>query len=215
MPAIKPLADLLISQIAAGEVVERPASVVKELLENSLDAGARAITVQLAEGGVRQIRVADDGGGIPRDELPLALARHATSKIASLEDLENVASLGFRGEALASIAAVARVSITSRLHGASHAWRIDAASGAIAPAALGGGTVIEVDDLYFNTPARRKFLKREHTEFAHCEEASRRVALAHPAVAFQVQHNGRSVLHLAAGEAARRVTDLFLSLIHI
>ena len=209
MPAIKPLADLLISQIAAGEVVERPASVVKELLENSLDAGARAITVQLAEGGVRQIRVADDGGGIPRDELPLALARHATSKIASLDDLENVASLGFRGEALASIAAVARVSITSRLHGASHAWRIDAASGAIAPAALGGGTVIEVDDLYFNTPARRKFLKREHTEFAHCEEACRRVALAHPAVAFQVQHNGRSVLHLAAGEAARRVTDLF------
>ncbi|MBX3676785.1 MAG: DNA mismatch repair endonuclease MutL [Rhodocyclaceae bacterium] len=209
MPAIQPLPDLLVSQIAAGEVVERPASVVKELLENSLDAGAHDISVQLAEGGVRQIRIADDGGGIPRDELPLALARHATSKIASLEDLENVASLGFRGEALASIASVARVSITSRLRGAPHAWRIDASSGAIAPAALGGGTVIEVDDLYFNTPARRKFLKREHTEFAHCEEACRRVALAHPAVAFQVQHNGRSVLHLAAGDAARRVTDLF------
>ena len=209
MPAIQPLADLLISQIAAGEVVERPASVVKELLENSLDAGARAITVQLAEGGVRQIRIADDGSGIPREELPLALARHATSKIASLEDLENVASLGFRGEALASIASVARVSITSRLRGDPHAWRIDAASEAIAPAALGGGTVIEVDDLYFNTPARRKFLKREHTEFAHCEEACRRIALAHPAVAFQVQHNGRSVLHLAAGDPARRVSDLF------
>ncbi len=208
MPAIKPLPDLLVSQIAAGEVVERPASVVKELLENSLDAGASDIAVHLAEGGVRQIRIADDGGGIPRDELPLALARHATSKIASLEDLENVASLGFRGEALASIASVARVSITSRLRGAPHAWRIDAAGLDIAPAALGGGTVIEVDDLYFNTPARRKFLKREHTEFAHCEEACRRVALAHPAVAFQMQHNGRSVLRLAAGDAARRVADV-------
>lgn len=208
MPAIKPLPDLLVSQIAAGEVVERPASVVKELLENSLDAGACDITVQLAEGGVRQIRIADDGGGIPRDELPLALARHATSKIASLEDLENVASLGFRGEALASIASVARVSITSRLRGTAHAWRIDAAGRDIAPAALAGGTVIEVDDLYFNTPARRKFLKREHTEFAHCEEACRRIALAHPAVAFQVQHNGRSVLRLAAGDAARRVADV-------
>ncbi|MDP1635654.1 MAG: DNA mismatch repair endonuclease MutL, partial [Gallionellaceae bacterium] len=150
----------------------------------------------------------DDGGGIPKEELPLALARHATSKIASLEDLENVASLGFRGEALASIASVARVNVTSRQRGAAHAWRIDAASGAIAPAALGGGTVIEVDDLYFNTPARRKFLKREHTEFAHCEEACRRIALAHPAIAFQIQHNGRSILRLAAGDAARRVADV-------
>ena len=208
MPVIKPLPDLLISQIAAGEVVERPASVVKELLENSIDAGARDISVQLAEGGVRQIRIADDGGGIPKEELPLALARHATSKIASLEDLENVASLGFRGEALASIASVARVNVTSRQRGAAHAWRIDAASLDIAPAALGGGTVIEVDDLYFNTPARRKFLKREHTEFAHCEEACRRIALAHPAIAFQVQHNGRNALRLAAGNAGRRVADV-------
>jgi len=207
MPAIKPLPDLLISQIAAGEVVERPASVVKELLENSIDAGARAISVQLLEGGVRQIRIVDDGGGIPKEELPLALARHATSKIASLEDLERVASLGFRGEALASIAAVARLTLVSRLRDAPHAWRIDAGLD-IAPAALGSGTVIEVDDLYFNTPARRKFLKREHTEFAHCEEAVRRVALSHPAIAFQVQHNGRTALHLAAGDAARRVADV-------
>jgi DNA mismatch repair protein MutL len=207
MPAIRPLPDLLISQIAAGEVVERPASVVKELLENSLDAGARNISVQLLEGGVRQIRIADDGGGIPKAELPLALARHATSKIASLEDLERVASLGFRGEALASIAAVARLTLTSRLREAPHAWRIGPGPD-VAPAALGGGTVIEVDDLYFNTPARRKFLKSEHTEFAHCEEAVRRAALAHPAVAFQLQHNGRSMLHLAAGDAARRVADV-------
>jgi DNA mismatch repair protein MutL len=207
MPAIRPLPDLLISQIAAGEVVERPASVVKELLENSLDAGAREIAVQLLEGGVRQIRIVDDGGGIPKEELPLALARHATSKIASLEDLESVASLGFRGEALASIAAVARLTLISRLREAPHAWRLGPGLD-IAPAALGGGTAIEVDDLYFNTPARRKFLKREHTEFAHCEEAVRRIALAHPGVAFSLQHNGRTALHLAAGGTARRVSDV-------
>jgi len=207
MPAIKPLPDLLISQIAAGEVVERPASVVKELLENSIDAGARAIAVQLAEGGVRQIRIADDGGGIPKEELPLAVTRHATSKIASLEDLEKVASLGFRGEALASIAAVARLTLTSRPPAAPHAWRIGPERD-VAPAALGGGTVIEVDDLYFNTPARRKFLKSAPTEYAHCEEAVRRIALAHPQVAFSVQRDDRDVLHLAAGDAARRIADV-------
>jgi len=208
MAAIQPLPDLLISQIAAGEVVERPASVVKELLENSIDAGAREVTVQLLEGGVRQIRVADDGGGIPRDQLPLALARHATSKIASLEDLERVASLGFRGEALASIASVARVAISSRVAGTAHAWRIEAAGLAMAPAALAAGTVVEVADLYFNTPARRKFLKSEHTETAHCEEACRRIALAQPGVAFQLAHNGRVVLRLMAGDSARRVADI-------
>ena len=207
MPAIKPLPDLLISQIAAGEVVERPASVVKELLENSLDAGARNVSVQLLEGGMRQIRIVDDGGGIPQAELLLAVTRHATSKIASLDDLESVASFGFRGEALASIAAVARLTLVSRLHSAPHAWRIGPAQD-VAPAALGSGTVIEVDDLYFNTPARRKFLKSAHTEFAHCEEAVRRIALAHPQVSFRLQHNGRTALHLAAGDPARRIADI-------
>lgn len=208
MSAIKPLPELLISQIAAGEVVERPASVVKELMENSLDAGAGRIEVQLAEGGVRQIRVADDGGGIAPEDLLLAFARHATSKIATLDDLEQVGSLGFRGEALAAIASVARASIISRSRENSHAYRIDARELKVAPAALAAGSVVEVADLYFNTPARRKFLKSEATEFAHCEEAFTRMTLARPDIAFQLNHNGRVIHRLLAGDPQRRSLEL-------
>jgi DNA mismatch repair protein MutL len=206
---IHPLPDLLISQIAAGEVVERPASVLKELLENSLDAGASQIDVHLDEGGVRLIRIADNGGGIVRDDLPAALARHATSKIASLDDLECVATLGFRGEALASIASVARVVVTSRTADAAHAWRIRAETQAIEPAALSQGTVVDVADLYFNTPARRKFLKSAQTEFAHCDEALRRIALARPALTVSLTHNGAVRRRLPAGDLQRRTRDLF------
>ncbi len=209
MSRIHALPDLLISQIAAGEVVERPASVLKELVENSLDAGATRIDVQLEEGGVKLIRIADDGGGIDRDDLPLALARHATSKIASLDDLERVASYGFRGEALASIAAVARVAVTTRTAADSHAWRLRNDGTAIEPAALAAGTVIEVADLYFNTPARRKFLKTEATEFAHCDEVLRRMALARPGVAFSLLHNRAAKRRLAAAEPERRLREIF------
>ena len=187
------------NQIAAGEVVERPASALKELMENSLDAGAQSVAVDLVEGGVRRLRVADDGGGIDRDDLPLAVARFATSKIASLEDLERAATLGFRGEALASIGAVARLAISSRRAGDRHAWRIACNAGAVTaiePAALPAGTTVDVEDLYFNTPARRKFLKSEATEFARCDEAYARIALSRPGVAFSLAHNGRRTSHL-------------------
>ncbi|MCX7891872.1 MAG: DNA mismatch repair endonuclease MutL [Burkholderiales bacterium] len=208
MGAIRLLPETLVSQIAAGEVVERPASVVKELVENSLDAGARTITVALAQGGAKRIKVTDDGRGIAAEDLPLALARHATSKIATLADLEQVATLGFRGEALASIASVARVAIVSRSAGAQHAWRIAAEGGpasGVEPAAHPAGTSVEVADLYFNTPARRKFLKTEATELGHAAEAFHRVALARPDVAMTLRHNERVSAHFPAGGLAERI----------
>ncbi|MDY0014214.1 MAG: DNA mismatch repair endonuclease MutL [Rhodocyclaceae bacterium] len=208
MASIHPLSDLLINQIAAGEVVERPASVLKELLENAVDAGAQVVEVALEQGGVRRIRVADDGCGIVREELALALERHATSKIANLDDLERVATMGFRGEALAAIAAVTRLSLASRAQGTGHAWRIASDDREPQPAALNQGTVVDAQDLYYNTPARRKFLKSEATEFAHCDDVFRRVALAHPALALQLSHNGRVIHRLPASDPARRVAAL-------
>ncbi|MET3132728.1 DNA mismatch repair protein MutL [Oxalobacteraceae bacterium GrIS 1.11] len=199
------LPDQLISQIAAGEVVERPSAVVKELLENALDSGASQITVRLEEGGVKRIAITDNGRGIAPEQLPLALARHATSKIASLSDLENVGTLGFRGEALASIASVAAVTLTSRTAEAAHAWEIVGShTGTVAPSSGAHGTTVDVMDLYFNTPARRKFLKSEQTEFGHCAEVVRRIALARPDVAFSLTHNGRTIDHWNVGEMAKR-----------
>lgn len=190
---IRDLPDELISQIAAGEVVERPASVVRELVDNALDAGASQITVRLLAGGVRLIAVEDDGSGIPRDELPVALRRHATSKIGSLTDLESVATMGFRGEALAAISAVSDMALLSRTPGQEHAFLLDGRSGEIRPVARGPGTTVEVKELFFSTPARRKFLKTDATELAHCIEAVRRHALVRPDVGFAIWHEGKLV----------------------
>lgn len=190
---IQDLPDELISQIAAGEVVERPASVVRELVDNALDAGAKQITVRLLAGGVRLISVEDDGSGIPREELPVALRRHATSKIRDLNELEHVGTMGFRGEALAAIASVSETSLLSRLEGETQGWLLEARSGELRPAARNRGTTVEVKELFFSTPARRKFLKSDATELAHCVESVRRHALARPDVGFAIWHEGKLV----------------------
>jgi len=215
MPRIRPLPPELVDQIAAGEVIERPASVVKELVENSLDAGAARIDIDIEQGGARLIRVRDDGCGIAADELPLAIRAHATSKIATFEDLERVGTLGFRGEALPSIASVSRFALTSRPRDAGQAWRIEVDGGkprAAAPAQHPPGTVIEVRDLFYNVPARRKFLRAERTEFGHIDELVKSIALARTSAEFRLSHNGKPVRVLKAArdadDADRRIGDV-------
>jgi DNA mismatch repair protein MutL len=212
---IQKLPPQLISQIAAGEVIERPASVVKELIENSIDAGARRIRVELEQGGIRLIRIADDGMGIPREELALALSRHATSKVAELSDLEALRTLGFRGEALPSIASVSRLTLTSAVAAARSGWRLGGDGSdvfaEVSPAAHPQGTTVEIRDLFFNVPARRKFVRTERTEYLHCEDVVRTHAAVRPEIAFELRHNDRQTLELPAvgpAGAADRVAAL-------
>ena len=205
---IRELPDELISQIAAGEVVERPASVVRELLDNALDAGATQITLRLSAGGVRLIAVEDDGAGIAREELSTALKRHATSKIASLLDLESVGTMGFRGEALAAINSVSELALLSRMAGDASAHLLDGRTGELRPAARGTGTTVEVKELFYSTPARRKFLKTDATELAHCVEAVRRHALARPDVGFAIWHEGKLVEQWRATTLEQRLADV-------
>jgi len=210
--SIRELPDVLISQIAAGEVVERPASVVRELVDNAIDAGARQITLRLLGGGIRLISVEDDGCGIPAEELAVALKRHATSKIVNLQDLESVATMGFRGEALAAINSVSEMSLSSRTEEASSAFILDGQTGEVKPAARAIGTTVEVKELFFSTPARRHFLKSENTELAHCIEAVRRHALVRPEVSFAIWHEGKIVAQWRShpGEAGwnQRLADV-------
>lgn len=208
MATIKPLPELLINQIAAGEVVERPASALKEILENSIDAQATRISVQLLTGGIKQLRIEDNGIGIARDELVPALTRHCTSKISTLEDLQKITSLGFRGEALASISAVSSLTLTSRTVDQNHAWQVQVDGKLVTqpcPASLTGGTVVDARDLYANIPARRKFLKTEATEFAHCEEVFKRMALVQPGIEFLLHHNEKLRLHFRTADSLERI----------
>lgn len=211
MANIKLLPELLINQIAAGEVVERPASALKEILENCIDANSTKISIQLTQGGIKLIRVTDNGIGISKDELALALSRHTTSKINTLDDLESIESLGFRGEALASIAAVSRMSLASFHKDNQHAWQVLVTDGRISqpePTTLTAGTTININDLYYNIPARRKFLKTEATEFSHCEEIFKRIALSRSEIEFSFQHNGKTRHHLDQGDLEQRISAI-------